>query len=215
MSDSQQTTLGLLKPGDIMVKYNDGSGVNNLITFGQFFGRGDSSFTHAGLAHSATHIIEMDGHGLQLHDLTGENSQYRYRVYRCLIDGVGAGAAAAGEMMLEAFRAGAADITYSALGAFGSISKSSALPNADVANGTLDTLLAGGDAFFCSGHVVLCYQMACGQAMGQANFPLQHAGGLFSLESTCYQPAYLEKILAESGSFWKVGEFLGASWEGV
>lgn len=214
MSDVQDPIMGLLRPGDIMVKYNDGSGVNNLITFGQFFGRGDSGFTHAGLAASSTHIIEMDGHGLQLHDLTGENSQYRYRVYRCGISGIGAGAAAAGEMMLEAFRAGATDVTYSLKDAFLSISKSSALPNADVANDTLDTLLAGGEAFFCSGHVVLCYQMACSQAMGQATFPLQDAGGLFSLEQTCYQPAFLEKILARSDNFGKVGEFRGASWEG-
>lgn len=214
MSDFQQTT-GLIKAGDIMVKYNDGSAINNLISFGQFFGRGNSSFTHAGLAASPTHIIEMDGDGLQLHNLAGENSQYRYRVFRCTLTGVGDGAAAAGEMMLAAFSAGATDLPYSPLSAFASVSKSTELPNADIANDMLDTLLKGGEALFCSGHVVLCYQMACSQMMGQTNFPLSHAGGLFSLDSTCYQPAYLEKVLSESELFWRVGEFRGAAWTGA
>ncbi|MEO3473490.1 hypothetical protein AAFN86_16610 [Roseomonas sp. CAU 1739] len=214
MSDAQQFT-GMLKPGDIMVKYNDHSAINSIIAFGQFFGRGSSQFTHAGLCASPTHIIEMDGDGLQLHDLTAENSHYSYRVYRCVIDGVGAGAAAAGEMMLAAFQAGATNLTYSLGQAAASVWKSSAVPNGDIANDMLEKLLAGGDAFFCSGHVVLCYQMACSQLTGQQNFPFSDAGGLFSLEQTCYQPAFLERKLSESTDFfWKRGEFTGASWTG-
>lgn len=215
MSGTQQQYTGLLKAGDIMMKYNDGSAINNLISFGQFFGRGNSSFTHAGIASSASTIIEMDGHGLQEHNLAGENSQYRYRVYRCVYSQVAAGAAAAAEMMRAGFAAGNTNITYSATGALGSISSREDLPNADIANDMLDKLLAGGDAFFCSGHVVLCYQMAASQSTTDRTFPFSDASGLFSLASTCYQPAYLEKVLSESDDFVRIGEFRGDAWTGA
>lgn len=214
MSASQQPVSGLLKAGDIMMKYNDGSGVNNLISFGQFFGRGSSAFTHAGIASSPSTIIEMDGEGLQEHNLAGENSQYRYKVFRCGHSQIAAGAAAAAEMMRAGFAAGNTNITYSVTGALASITKHQDLQNADVASDVLDRLLGGGNAFFCSGHVVLCYQMASSQCMSDQNFPFSDAGGLFSLESTCYQPAYLEKILSASDDFMCIGEFRGDAWVG-
>jgi hypothetical protein len=202
--------VGCLQAGDILIKYNDGSAVNNIISFGQFFGKGPAKYTHAGITSSPTTIIEMDGHGLQEHNLLTDDALITYDAFRCTLPEIAAGACEAARMMLEGFRSQTDNkpnmgITYSVSGALCSISKNQFFQDSDVANRVLDKLLASGDTFFCSGHVVLCYQMACSQGMAQSHFPIQDSGALFGLESNCYQPAYLWQILSSSQFFNKIG----------
>lgn len=208
--------VGAVRAGDIMIKHSDGSATSKLIRFGQLFGRGPSKFVHAGIASSGTTIIEMDGHGLQEHNLLTENAGYKYDVFRCNISSIAEGAAETAQMMLSGFQEyqrsnSGMRISYSAGGAFRSISKSAGWDGNDVINGTLDSLLkADGSAFFCSGHVVLCYQSSMGQHQIQGVLPIQHARQIFGLESSCYQPAYLHKALSESNHFTFVGKVRGA-----
>jgi len=208
--------VGAVRAGDIMIKYADGSVTSALIRFGQLFGRGPSKFVHAGIASSGTTIIEMDGHGLQEHNLLTDNAAYDYDVFRCKYPSVANGAAETARMMLAGFQEyqrsnSGMRISYSKGGAFRSISKRAGWDGNDVINGTLDSLLsADGSAFFCSGHVVLCYQAAMGQHQIQGIMPIQHARQIFSLDSTCYQPAYLHKALSASTHFTFIGKVRGA-----
>lgn len=102
-------------------------------------------------------------------------------------------------------------LPYSRQGAIRSISKRVALRNNDVVNTALDNLLsAGGEAMFCSGHVVLCFQSACSQMQIQNVFPAQGAQNLFNLTDSCYQPAFLYKVLKESTLFRHIGTVKGA-----
>lgn len=208
--------VGAVRAGDIMIKYSDGSLVSKVIRFGQLFGRGSSKFVHAGIASASTKIIEMDGHGLQEHNLLMENARYNYDVFRCRYPSVAAGAAETARMMLAGFQeyqrsASGMRISYSLKGAFRSISKSAGWDGNDVINGTLESLLsADGSAFFCSGHVVLCYQSSMGQHQIQGIMPIQDSRQIFSLKSTCYQPAYLHKALSANNHFTFVGKVCGA-----
>jgi hypothetical protein len=206
-----------LHNGDILIKHSDGSLTNKLIRFGQFFGRGDSKFTHAGILPDHHNIIEMDGHGLQKHALNQPpNNRVRYTVYSCQNRRLGHAAANVADMMLANFGSGGNQtITYDKGGALGSIwSRTGAGDTDDLGSHALDRLLGAGDAFFCSGHVVLCYQIAASQlnitGQTQGNFPIQQFNQLFSLKDTCYQPAYLEKILRQRNSgFTCTGIYLG------
>lgn len=208
-----------LHTGDIMIKHSDGSLTNKLIRFGQLFGRGDSKYTHAGILSDHHHIVEMDGHGLNNHDLSGpHNVNVRYTVFSCRNRTLGRAAANVADMMLENFGLGGqgqSKITYSKSGALTSIwSSSSSGDTGDLGSAALDRLLGAGDAFFCSGHVVLCYQIAASQlgitGQTQGQFPIQQFNQLFSLKDTCYQPAYLFKILSAQGSgFTCTGTYVG------
>lgn len=199
-----------------MIKYSDGGAVSKLIRFGQLFGRGASQYVHAGIASSSTSIIEMDGHGLQEHNLLIDNAQIKYDVFRCNYPQVAAGACETAKMMYEGVCAHNSTgrgmkISYTLAGAARSISKSVGWKGDDVVNDTLDNLLkADGSAFFCSGHVVLCYQSALGQHQVQGTLPIQDSRQLFGLTDTCYQPAFLHKKLSESPHFKKVGTVKGA-----
>lgn len=195
--------------GDIMVKYSDGSSVNNIIQFGQWFSKGSSKYTHAGLAVSATAIVEMDGHGLQEHDLTSQNAGIFYDVFHCRIPGVGQGAAETAKMM----RGFSDQIEYSKSGAFTSISRSTGLATTDKINTLLDNLLTGGsEYYFCSGHVVLCYIVAMQQmdAMREGAFPTSKIQAVFGLDDVCYNPSYLHQHLKKSSYFDYMGKFKGA-----
>ena len=207
--------VGAVRAGDIMIKHSDGGIISKVIRFGQFFGRGSSKYVHAGIASSGVTIIEMDGEGLQEHNLIIQNSMYKYDVFRCNYPDIAAGAAETAKMMLEGFREfqstrSGMRIKYSLLGAARSISKRAKWDGKDVINVTLDNLMqADGSAFFCSGHVVLCYQSSMGQHQIQNTLPVQHASQLFSLTDTRYQPAYLHKALSKSAHFTKIGTVKG------
>ncbi len=195
--------------GDIMIKYSDGSAVNNIIQAGQWFSKGSSGYTHAGIASTDTKIIEMDGHGLQEHDLLTLNANIYYDVFHCRIPGVAKGAAETAIMM----RGFAGQLGYSKAGAFASISRTAALGTSDKVNQLLDNLLAGGsEYYFCSGHVVLCYIIAMQQmdAMREGAFPSDKIKAVFGLEDACYNPSFLRNHLKKSQYFDLMGKYKGA-----
>jgi hypothetical protein len=206
-------------PGDLLLKHDDGSWTSWAIKKGQkWFGRGVHTFTHAGIASDPDHIYEMQGEGLCYNDLSGHNSHYTYDLFRCKIPQLAAGAAVAAEMMYMNFsqqgivagvdernaQAGgvvelptANKIKYTIPGAAGSIWSHGKFKDGDVANTKIDSMLGTGKKFFCSGFVVLCYQMAATQSGVGAN--------LFKLKDTAYQPAYLWEELFHSPQWTRVG----------
>ncbi|PWC34072.1 hypothetical protein TSO352_27535 [Azospirillum sp. TSO35-2] len=207
--------MGAVQAGDIMVKNWQGmtrSGV--IIRLGQLFSKGKSDFTHAGIASSPTAIIETNSAGLQENSLLSTRGDLTYDVFRCLIPGIGAGAAQVAAMMLQNFtQGGSAQLPYDSWGAVKSLGGGSASQSSDRVNKLLDKLLAGGsEGFFCSGHVVYCYMVAMEQAniAVQGSFPLQNMQAVFGLESRYYNPSFLHKHLSGNQNFKFIGKVKGA-----
>ena len=215
--------------GDIMIKRSDGTAVSNAIHFGQGIpalgglrSLGPSNFTHAGVASSAHTVIEMGGSGLLENGLPTTNAHYDYAVFRSRYPDVAAGVTETAIMMLGIAKERPKAASYTVLGAFKSLFKSNKVkPGAgDLASLIIDKMFGdGGASFFCSGFVVLCYQIVSSQ-MGilqpwaQTVFPVQEAGTLFNLKDNNYQPAFLYKTVAASNSFTRVGMFQGETYQG-
>ena len=221
-----------IEAGDIMIKRSDGSAVSNVIQAGQNIpslgglrSLGPSAYTHAGIASSAHTIIEMGGGGLVENGLPTKNAHYDYAVFRSTTDHnrIAAGVTSTAIMMLEIAKANVGAASYTVAGAFKSLFKSKRIApgSGDVASLILDKMLGdGGASFFCSGFVVLCYQIVSSQmgvlsAAVQSDFPIQDAGSLFSRKASNYQPSFLYKTVAESLNFQAVGMFRGETYQGA
>ena len=114
----------------------------------------------------------------------------------------------AGKIAVEMYEHLRGNIGYSISGAAKSlISKKSF--NSRNCQSILQNLAKGGDeAFFCSGHVVLCYQAVMdGMRMAQNVFPIQHAAQVFSMAHSCYNPSILAQTLHKSNHFRILGTF--------
>ena len=215
--------------GDIMLKKSDGRAISKAIHLSQgvaglggLRSTGPSEFTHAAIASSAHTVIEMGGHGLLEHGLPTTNAQFDYAVFRSVDASIAAGVTTTAIMMLEIAAANKGVASYTILGALKSLFKSGRMKpgTGDVASLMIDKMFGDkGAAFFCSGFVVLCYQIVCSQngilaPWAQTAFPVQEAGGLFSLQSTNYQPSFLYKTVAASPAFNAVGMFKGETYQG-
>lgn len=170
-----------IQTGDVMIKHQvEGDTLGKVIRAGQLLSSGPSVMVHAGIAYSPTKIIEMDGQGLQRNLLSSNGEHgYRYDVFRCKSNQLARGAAAVADLMWRGVtgdkgggneplapgmkiqysaKAAACSVLPSVLGMFG-------LVTADQSNNVLamkwvEALSGGGASFFCSEHVVLCYQIS-------------------------------------------------------
>lgn len=204
-----------LKPGDIMLKHYDSSKIGTGILLGQAAtGQGAANFIHAGIASSNLSIIEMDNHGLQENVL--KDTHYDYDVYRIKSPAIAARAAEAAiaqHRSFEYFKANGhgLKIEYALLtGAVKSLGK---IKGFDKGNTKLlisnFSNTAGVQAYFCSGHVVLCYCVAMdGMQVLENYFPASHARQLFSMSPSCYNPSELAMTLAGNPHHWqRIGRF--------
>lgn len=208
---------GSLEAGDILIKMNDTSGLNLLITFGQMqTATGDHAlWTHAGLATSSTMIAEMNGEGLQHHSLTGSNAGHTYAVFRCNYRQVALAAAEANATLLAC-----KNVVYSKSGAVSSLLPS--LVNSSK-TGRLKQVLEAKAAdksfgLFCSEHVVFCYLVALEE---EKNLPMISRGtefrhlrmqDFFDKEPWQYSPGYLYSMLLSNKLFTYLGRSRGAKW---
>ncbi|WP_434623420.1 hypothetical protein [Azospirillum sp. B2RO_4] len=206
--------VGAIKAGDILVKNWQGmtkSGV--IIRLGQLFSKGKAEFTHAGIASAPTKIIETNSAGLQENNLLTTRGSLTYDVFRCLIPGIGEGAAQVATMMLHNFtQGGSAQLPYDSKGAIRSLGRGTSSQSSDRINKLLDKLFAGGsEGFFCSGHVVYCYLVAMEQAniAVQGSFPIENMQAVFGLESRFYNPSFLHKHLSDNKNFKFIGKVKG------
>lgn len=193
-----------LQPGDIMLKYGDGSRLSGLIGWGQrvFQSKstkmGNTSIVHAGIMLNGEQIIESQGSGVSINDLRTDNADYDYEVYRCLLTNVADMAGAVAGMILSQHNAtGAAK--YSIPGAAKSLFGTPPAATDSVVNSTINQLAAGqGQKFFCSQFVVLCFQYAAAQQGLSAQ-------SIFQLNSNGYSPNKLKEDLFKSQFFFKAG----------
>ena len=214
-----KSPLGPLQPGDILVKKNDGSVIGNAILFGQAVVSGAGAYAkwaHAGIATSDRMIAEMDGKGLQHHDLAVGNAGYTYSVFRCKFKDVAIGAAETANMMLG-FKESKGRIIYTTKGAAKSTLWSSGdLRDRNRVNSMLDHLLDGEDvSFFCSEHTVYCYTVALEQSgllPARSRPDLPGLASFFSYEPGNYSPAYLYEMLIKNNRFDYLGLYKGMRW---
>ncbi|TCH97040.1 hypothetical protein EJV46_17105 [Roseococcus sp. SYP-B2431] len=212
--------VGPLQQGDILVKESDGSATGGVIKFGQWLVSGAGAYAkwaHAGIATSDRMIAEMDGEGLQHHDLAVKNAGYTYSVFRCKFKNVAIGAAETANMMLGFQNNKSGHVTYSIGGAAKSTLLSTGkLSDRNRVNALLDKLLDGQDvSFFCSEHTVYCYVVALEQSgllPARSRPDLPGLGSFFSYEPGNYSPAYLYEMLVKNNRFDYIGLYKGLRW---
>lgn len=192
-----------MQPGDLLLKYGDGSGTSKLISFGQkMFQRGadqgNNSIVHAGVMFDGNFIIEASGGGLASNDLRVQNKKYSYEVYRCLLTNIADGAATAAKIVFDS-HSNVKNAKYSFAGAGASLFRSGTPANPGIVDATIDRLTRGkGHRFFCSQFAVYCFQLAAEQN-GLA------AQNLFDLSDANYSPSKLKDSLVKSQYFYKAG----------
>lgn len=216
--------VGPLQEGDILVKESDGGFVGSLINGAQWVVSGAGAYAkwaHAGIATSERMIAEMDGEGLQHHDLAVKNAGYTYSVFRCKFRNVAVGAAETANLMLgfqdnyAVTKSG--HITYSKSGAAKStLLSTGGLTDRNRVNSLLDRLLAGTNvSFFCSEHTVYCYVVALEQSgllPARSRPDLPGLASFFSYEPGNYSPAYLYEMLVKNNRFDYIGLYKGMRW---
>jgi len=204
-----------LKPGDIMLKHYDRSKIGTGILLGQAAtGQGAANFIHAGIASSNLSIIEMDGDGLQENVL--RDAHYDYDVYRIKSPAIAARAAEAAiaqHRSFAYFKANGQGIKIEYALWTGAVKSLGKIKGFDKGNTKLliqnFSNTAGIQAYFCSGHVVLCYCVAMHEMQVLENyFPASHARQLFSMSASCYNPSELAMTLAGNPQHWqRIGTF--------
>ena len=193
-----------LMPGDILLKYGDGSFLSGLISWGQRNIQGNASKTgntnivHAGIMMDGENIIESQKEGVTKNNLRTANLDYDYEVYRCVFTNVAEMAASVGSLVL-AHHTKSKTATYSIVGAAKSLFKNHPAANQGVVAASLQALSNGKTrSFFCSQFVVCCFQYAAEQH-GIA------AQSMFGLGSSAYSPTKLKEDLFKSQIFYKAG----------
>lgn len=193
-----------LMPGDILLKYGDGSALSGLISWGQSFiqskstKQGNYNIVHAGIMLDGENIIESQGSGVTKNNLRTHNLDYDYEVYRCLLTNVAEMAASVASLVL-AHHTASKTAKYSIVGAAASLFSNHPAANVGVLNTTLQALSTGkGQKFFCSQFVVCCFQYAAAQNGLSAQ-------SLFDLSSSAYSPTKLKDDLFKSQYFYKAG----------
>lgn len=206
-----------LLQGDILIKMNDNTGINRAISIGQMLTNtgGHMLWTHAGLATSSTMIAEMNGEGLQHHNLTGENAGYIYAVFRCRYQQIAAGACRANAQLVTKNK----KVVYNTSGATGSLMPSFLNTETDLMQNALKQMDSGETySLFCSEHVVFCYQVALeenskfGLGSEIPKIPNLRMQEVFSRRAWEYSPAYLYAQLMESKIFDYQGRWKGMKW---
>lgn len=193
-----------LQPGDLMLKYSDGSALSGIISFGQrvFQGSladGNTKIVHAGIMLDGLDIIESQGSGVSVNDLQAQNLNYGYEVYRCLLTNVAEMASVTASTVLNC-HLNHKTAKYSIAGAVGSLFGTAPAANESVIQSTIHSLSHGkGYKFFCSQFVVLCYQFAAAHS-GLA------AQSLFKLNSSGYSPTKLKDDLSNNPYFYRAGK---------
>ena len=194
-------------PGDIFLKHAfDGDPISKVIRMGQqATGQGSTHIVHAGLMGSAMGLVEMDGEGLQMNSVVAMNEDYIYDVYRCNYPEL---ATRAGKLAAEMYEHCGSKISYSKMGAALSLVRRDGFNTYHCRHILNNLSNGGGEAFFCSGHVVLFYSAAMdGMQIAQNIVPIQDAGSIFSMSHSCYNPSVLCQTLFKSKHFTYQGTF--------
>lgn len=159
-------TVDALEPGDVLLKYGDGSFVSKAIAF---FTRSD--FSHAALVADTRHeVVEAIGEGISRKDLLTDNFHYEYEVFRCRHVALAEGAANAADLIVEVNDSRdrrAAKYNFGGLAKYGfraATGVSTAVrTDASFEQCLGEMLNGGGKKFYCSQFVVYCYHWVARQ----------------------------------------------------
>lgn len=197
---SSQLRSRELKPGDILLKINDGSLIGRAIEFGQsVMGGRNSSIVHAGVIFEPPFIIEAQGSGISANDLRVQNLTYGYLIIRCTDANMAAGAGTCAKVMFDIQQRGK-NLPYTVPGAVGSLFGGPGQPatRSDM-DALFDRILDGkSHPFFCSQFVVFVYQFVAEQCGIPAEF-------IFKAKDAKVSPSALAAMLTRSGSFYEAG----------
>lgn len=190
-----------LRPGDVMLKFNGHTVVNEAIAFGQrATGGGEfSSIVHAGIMFDNRYIIESQGAGVSANDVYLQNKSWGYFAFRPKQVNLASGAATCAKMFFDVHQQ-SGGLKYSVPGAFASLFGSGKARSVDEFEQLIDRILEGRThKFFCSRFVVFVYQYVA----AQNRLP---PAALFPMSDAKASPASLASNLKGNGFFEFIGE---------
>lgn len=154
-----------LEPGDLLLKFSDGSVVSRIITAGQrLFGQLNPTVVHAGIVFDGTYVIEAQTVGLNANDIRVQTRDKGYLVYRALNPALARGAGTCAKMMFD-IQSRHGNMPYNFAGAAtGALGGPGHAPDRGSMDDLLDRILEGkGQPFFCSQFVAYVFQFVAEQ----------------------------------------------------
>jgi hypothetical protein len=155
-----------LLPGDLLLKFSDGSRTGRLIQTGErwFDLAENSDVVHAGVMYDSHFVIEAQGPGVSANDLRVTNEHYGYIVFRCTHPRIAKGAAEFAKILFESHQHNQQQ-PYSIWGAFTSIfSYSLTQPSREDLEARVERIFAqSAHTCFCSQFVAFVYQFSAEQ----------------------------------------------------
>lgn len=190
-----------LRAGDLMLKFNAGSVINQAIALGQrAAAQLNPQVVHAGVMFDNIFIVEASGGGIHASDMRVQNASYGYLVYRPRSMAIANGAGTCAKMMFD-IQVRHGNLKYSVPGAVKSL-----FPGGGAGprgpgdmDQLLDRILEGRThRFFCSQFVVYVYQFVAEQnGISGAS--------LFALPDSKVSPSTLASLLQANPHFAEAG----------
>jgi hypothetical protein len=192
-----------LRSGDILLEWNAGAVIHQVIRFGQkVMHRGTDEIIHAGILFDNRFLIESDKNGIAANDIYLQDKGYSFQVYRPKNSALAAGAATCAKVFFD-IHARTGGLPYSVSGAIASIFKGAGVaPSASALDTAFSQMIQGKNhPFFCSQFVVFVFQFVA----EQNNLA---AGSLFSFADKAAPPSILAATLKRHSMFQEVGYLL-------
>lgn len=191
-----------LRPGDLMLKMQDGSNLARIISLGQrLAGQLNSFLVHAGIMFDGHYIIEAERDGIIGGDLRMRDLPFGYLVFRPVQHSMARGAADCAKMMFDIHQR-QGTVGYNFAGLPGSVTPGGRPMSTSAMDRLLDGILHGcGHRFYCSQFVTYIYQFVAEQNNVAAS-------NVFNMNDACVSPSTLASLLKTSPWFKEAGYML-------
>ena len=195
----QQLKTKDLKPGDILLKFSDGSWISKVIKTGEKLldKKENSDVVHAGLLFDNNIIIEAQGSGVSANDLRVGNKKYGYIVFRCKNANMASGSAEFAKVLFDSHQNNQKQ-SYDLFGAVSSLfKKKDKIPKTEDLEARVDGIFDNKKhKFFCSQFVVFVYQFVAEQNGIKA-------ADVFGKKDTLVAPSYLATALVDNAKYFE------------
>lgn len=155
-----------LRPGDILLEWNGGSAVQQVIAFGQrVMNRGTDQLIHAAIMFDNRFLIDSTSDGITARDIYMKDKIYSFSVFRANNISLANGAATCAKIFMDINANTKRGISYDYTGAVASIFKApGTAPSPSALDSAFDSLIKGKDhPFFCSQFVIFVFQFVAEQ----------------------------------------------------
>lgn len=193
-----------LRPGDILLEWNGGTAVHQVISFGQrVMNRGTDQLIHAAVMFDNRFLIDSTSDGITARDIYMKDKVYSFSVFRTNNPALADGAATCAKIFMDMNANMKKGISYDYTGAVASIfKKPGAAPSPGALDSAFESLIKGKNhPFFCSQFVVFVFQFVAEQN-GIA------AKSLFPFAEGCVPPSLLGSTLKTHPMFREAGYML-------